>query len=121
MVRRRWLVAAAFSSVVVGPDEQPADVGPALPRLDLEILDDALDLAGQDVVVEVDVDHGGDLVGRGMDRQDVADPDHAGLAQSEVAKAARQSGVGRLTDQQTFRFIAVKINEMYRGYTRFNA
>src|SRR4051794_23592168 len=46
------------------PDEQPAHLRPAVPGFVLDAGDDILDIAGADVVVEIDVHHHSDLVRR---------------------------------------------------------
>src|SRR5215203_7267630 len=86
--------------VVLRSDEQPPYLRPALTRLFLDLPDDALDVARTDVIVEVDVEHRRDLVGRGVDRQHIADAHDARTATGELAKIVNQLRIGRLADQQ---------------------
>src|SRR5215218_1685890 len=50
------------------PDEELADMRPALPRFGLDLGDDAFHVAREKVVAEVHVHHYGDLIGRRMNR-----------------------------------------------------
>src|SRR4051794_27706226 len=52
-----------------GADEQSPHLRPALPGVGLHLGDDALDIRGEQVILEVDVHHHGDLVGGRMVRK----------------------------------------------------
>ena len=91
------------------PHEQSPDGGPAFPRLVFDPADDAFDLACWKVVAKVDVHHDGDLVGRAVHREHIADADHARLAACKAPEVIDQHRVRSLADQQALGFIGERI------------
>jgi len=79
-------------------NEQAPHLWPAILRVPLDDANDTLDLAGRDVVLEVDIHQDRDLVGRRVEREDVADADNARHVAGELAQVLDELGVGRPLD-----------------------
>src|SRR4051794_3395389 len=99
-------VRPEIGSALQRANEQPAQVRPASAGPLLDVAHDLLDLRGGDRVVEIDVDHGRDHVGRGMDGEDVAYADDSVAGEGERPQLLDEIRVRRLSDQQALRLIS---------------